>query len=442
MNATVHLETTNMLLLAYKNFRLLPLLLVAFCLVVAGCRQSDLQENEASENQTRNIFALGRLEPAGGIISISAGIPGERLKQFDPDVQEGALAPKDGILGLLGSYDLRSRELDALQTQLALAKKQAERRQSLAGVQVLQAQATWKEAVAKKKQLQARSAEVQQGEQPGVLIEALAIAKAEYDSLERLSETDPELVTPHQLRRQRNARDRAASDLNVAIASHGPALQAATLAVEAAKQSWVLAQTNERDVIDETEALVKQIAVAKQALAQSVLWGPDVDPSTFEITDEVRQSGICQPGGEAGKYTVLKILLRAGESVTGMPIMQLGNLKQMVCVAEVYFADAKNIRPNQSVTITSHAFDSKFAAGIPGTVESISSMVASPGLSNRNPLAPVDRSVVEVRILIDPNNQDAIDQAAKRVGLQVTVRFDESTEPPNSKTTSSESPEP
>jgi hypothetical protein len=52
-------------------------------------------------------------------------------------------------------------------------------------------------------------------------------------------------------------------------------------------------------------------------------------------------------------------------------------------------------------------------------------MVASPGLTNRNPLAPSDRSVVEVRVEIDPADAAATAEAARRVGLQVTVEFDE-----------------
>jgi HlyD family secretion protein len=115
-----------------------------------------------------------------------------------------------------------------------------------------------------------------------------------------------------------------------------------------------------------------------------------------------------------------------------MPIMQLGDLSKMVCVAEVYEADVKNLHVGQAATIRSPAFAGKYAdgldpetgartGGMAGTVERIGNIIGSPGLANRNPLAPVDRSVVEVRVNID--EPEAIAEAARRVGLQVTVEF-------------------
>jgi HlyD family secretion protein len=116
-----------------------------------------------------------------------------------------------------------------------------------------------------------------------------------------------------------------------------------------------------------------------------------------------------------------------------MPIMQLGDLSEMVCIAEVYEADIQELVVNQKVTLRSPAFSGAFAngpvdsktpqrtGGIEGRVTRIGNLIASPGLANRNPLAPADRSVVEVRIAI--TDQAAIAHAAKRVGLQVTVEF-------------------
>ncbi len=52
------------------------------------------------------------------------------------------------------------------------------------------------------------------------------------------------------------------------------------------------------------------------------------------------------------------------------------------------------------------------------------SMISSPGLASRNPLAPADRSVVEVRIEIDGSVAGAVQHAAERIGGQVTVEFD------------------
>ena len=112
----------------------------------------------------------------------------------------------------------------------------------------------------------------------------------------------------------------------------------------------------------------------------------------------------------------------------------MGDLRNMVCIAEVYEADVKEIEKGQGVTIRSPSFSGEFAdgevdektkvrsGGMRGTVERIGGMIAPPGMANRNPLAPADRSVVEVRITID--DEKAVEQARSLVGLQVTIEFD------------------
>jgi HlyD family secretion protein len=131
---------------------------------------------------------------------------------------------------------------------------------------------------------------------------------------------------------------------------------------------------------------------------------------------------------------VLKIFLRPGEFVAQTPIVQLADLRTMVCIAEVYEADVKEIEEGMGVTIRSPSFSGALAdgdidpetgsrtGGMRGTVERIGSMIAPPGLINRNPLAPADRSVVEVRITID--DDEAVAHARSLVDLQVTVEFD------------------
>ena len=79
----------------------------------------------------------------------------------------------------------------------------------------------------------------------------------------------------------------------------------------------------------------------------------------------------------------------------------------------------------------SKAFSGRFAEeGIWGTVEHVGNLVAAPGLQSRNPLAPADRAVVEVRIRIDSSSPSGesdtrtdAQQAAELVGLQVRVEF-------------------
>ena len=52
-------------------------------------------------------------------------------------------------------------------------------------------------------------------------------------------------------------------------------------------------------------------------------------------------------------------------------------------------------------------------------------MVVSSGIANRNPLAPANRSVMEVLIRIDPSDLKATREAACHVDMQVRVEFGE-----------------
>ena len=110
-------------------------------MVTIGCDWLSPQKTrDTPKDQIRQVYALGRLEPAGGIISISA-IPGERLKELDPDVIENERAPSNGVLGLLASFDLGKTQLKALEKKKQLAGKKRLHQVEVARAQKSQAEA-------------------------------------------------------------------------------------------------------------------------------------------------------------------------------------------------------------------------------------------------------------------------------------------------------------
>lgn len=380
----------------------------ATCLAASGCNRSPSAEPAASAGSSgpRRVVSLGRLEPAGGIISISA-LPGERLKSFTVGVEEGAQVEAGQALAHVASFDLRQTQLDAIDARLDISKKQRQYEIAAAEAQLEQAIAGKAQAEAKREEAAAQRYRLQN------LAEAAAIAEEDHQRLAQLQASDPELVTDHQLRRQRNLSDRATKEFEAASATFPPALLAAEKAVEAAAASVKLAerQLDMANNVDQSLAVEMEKKVALETRDQSVLRAPQIE-------------------GGSKEFTVLKIMMQPGEFVTQFPVLELGDLSRMVCVAEVYEADAKELAPGQSAVIRSPAFSGKFAdgavgaaGGIPGKVVRVGALVGSPGLTNRNPLAPSDRSVVEVRIAIDPENVEATREAARRIGLQVTVEF-------------------
>jgi HlyD family secretion protein len=395
-----------------------------------GCdSHRSLRGSGAVQTRPREIYALGQLEPAGGIISISA-IPGERLRALDPDVVENQREPGNGILGLLASYDLGKAQLAGLLKKLELAGKNRQHQMAVAAAQKKQAEASLAQAEAKLTELELQSTKLQ------ALDTASRLASDEYTQLEALRADDPDLVTEHQLKKRENAMDTALADFRIANDSYASAKEAADKTVAAARANIEVADLTLRQLQQkfEEQGVEQEIAIAQETLKRSVLLSPSVSPDS--VTDVLAVEALKDHPSNAadgrGPLTILKVFLRPGEFVTQMPIMQLGDLSEMVCVAEVYEADVKDLYIGQAAVIRSPAFAGKFADGIDettgqriggmaGKIERIGNVIGSPGLANRNPLAPADRSVVEVRVAID--GSEAIAEAARRIGLQVTVEF-------------------
>lgn len=368
----------------------------------------------------RKVFALGSLEPAGGVISISA-VPGDRLKGLAPGVGVNKRVPADGVLGLMTSHDTRLAQREALATKRRLADDKHGLDLAVAEAQVVAADASLAQASAKVAEVKIQERRL------AYLEEAAAIAASDLGRLKQLAAADPELVTPHQLRRQSNRVDAAQTDFEIASETFLSGLAAAETAREAALANKRAAERSLEKLaaMNPVLAVDEEVRLADQLLAQSVLMTPDRDAATIDAAAISLEPPSDAAGtSEPGPYTVLKVFLRPGEAVTQTPVLQVADLSRIVCIAEVYEADAKSIRPGQKATITSEAFIEDFAAGVPGKVESVSRMVATGGLSARNPLAPVDRSVLAVRVAIDPANTKATAEAGRWIGLQVKVAIE------------------
>ena len=411
---------------------LATMIVLSFCVCMGCDRNAPKNGLVGGPTGPRRVYALGRLEPAQGIISISA-IPGERLKELDPDVVENQLSPANGILGVLASYDLGKTQLQALEKKAELSDLKRGHEVQIAKAQKAQAEAALAQAEAKQKELELQSGKL------SALEVASQLAAEEYAQLVELSQTDAELVTAHQLAKQANQMEMANQEFTIASQSYDSAKDAADKAVAAAKANITVADMTLQQLDEgyDKQAIQQEIIVAQETLKRSILLAPNVSPAALENVTGIKCVKDCDPDKPEtyGPFTVLKTFVKPGEFITRTPIVQLGDLSQMVCIAEVYEADVKELEVGQTVTIRSPAFSNSFAdgpvdpktnqrpGGIQGRVERIGSLIASPGLANRNPLAPADRSVVEVRIEL--TDQAAIEHAAKRVGLQVTVEFGE-----------------
>jgi HlyD family secretion protein len=103
---------------------------------------------------------------------------------------------------------------------------------------------------------------------------------------------------------------------------------------------------------------------------------------------------------------ILKVHSRAGESPSDKGIVEMGQTSQMVAVAEVYESDVRKLRVGQSATIKSES--GAFTQNLKGTVSYIGLQIGKQDVLNTDPAADSDSRVVEVKIAIDPTDSTTV----------------------------------
>jgi HlyD family secretion protein len=111
---------------------------------------------------------------------------------------------------------------------------------------------------------------------------------------------------------------------------------------------------------------------------------------------------------------VLDIITRPGELIGEHGIIELGQVKNMFAIAEVYETDIRHVRVGQRATVSSAALDQDLT----GTVKHIRQKVQKQDEIGTDPAARKDARIIEVRIELE--NSAA---AASLTNLQVDVVF-------------------
>jgi HlyD family secretion protein len=153
----------------------------------------------------------------------------------------------------------------------------------------------------------------------------------------------------------------------------------------------------------------QQIAAAKATLSKiSEVRSVDVQGAQAELARaqatarqaqaELAEAYVRAPN--AGE--ILKIHARAGESPGDNGIVEMGQTSQMVAVAEVYESDVRKLRVGQTASIASET--RAFGQNLRGTVSYIGLQIGKQDVLNTDPAADSDSRVVEVKIAIDPND--------------------------------------
>lgn len=117
--------------------------------------------------------------------------------------------------------------------------------------------------------------------------------------------------------------------------------------------------------------------------------------------------------------TVLKINTKPGEVVSSQGVMEIGKTNQMYVVAEVYQTDIQKVRLGQKAFISSTAFSRE----LKGTVSEIGLLVDRQKILNINPGADTDRRIVEVKIRIDELSDNKLIMGLTNLQVDVAIQI-------------------
>lgn len=328
------------------------------------------------------VVALARLQPAGGILELG-GVPGDRIEKVA--VKPGQAVKKDQELVVLESRKLRQLELEAAQSQLDEASKRLLSEQTYGDAVVREAEAGLDEAKLDDLEVAAQETRLKSLE--------LQAATAERN-YERLSKLSAEITSPQQLDQAKLLRDQAANEL-------------------AAAQDQIKKLKTGRDLKQRIAKLKHEEAIAGRTKIDSAVPIESLRKAVAAASERLKQATLTAPSDGV----VLEVLGDEGDAVGPTPIIRLGNVAEMVALAEVYETQAAAVRPGQRCEITADALPQKLS----GTVERVGTMVGKNRMLSVDPTHGADSHVVEVRIALDGESSRA---AGTFVGLQTTATID------------------
>lgn len=333
------------------------------------------------------VAALGRLEPSGEVIQVG-GPAGSRIDRLL--VAQGDWVEAKQILAYLDSYDERQAERDLAQSQL----QEAEAR--------LTAETRFQEA-----QIQTAKTRIGQIDRPQVLgIEAQKSRIAELqaslalaqENLQRDQNLQQQGAIPQ---RELDQRQTTVTELQAQITS-----AQATLVQLEASRSNDLKNAEAQLQAAQANLTLSQVQTAVDSARQSL------------VLAQTRLDDTMIRAPQAGR--VLRIITHQGEAIASTAtganagIVELGNTRQMMAVAEVYESDVPRVKVGQPVTINSR--NGAFTETLTGEVVNVGWQIFKNNILDDDPAATSDARVVEVKIRINES-----DRVEALTNLQVDV---------------------
>ncbi|MEH2077559.1 MAG: HlyD family efflux transporter periplasmic adaptor subunit [Nostoc sp.] len=418
---------------SYQNLLRSPITLaIITSLLVGGASVYTVLKFQATANEKpvapvavqpaiKTVTALGRLEPNGEVIKLSATSSTEGSLLQKLLVREGDRVKGGQVIAIMDSRD-------RLQASLVEAQKQ---------VQVAKSNVDKVKAGAKQGEIGAKQAAVSR-----LQVELEGNIKTQQATIDRL-----EADLQGQRQSLQATVDRVAAEkrnAQVDVQRYDALYKAGAISSQEADQKRLSAETSTQQVIENQANKTRTVATLEQQIKEakanrsqtlaSLQQQINEAKATLNQTAEVRPTDIANAQAEVDSAQatvekiraqldqayirapeagqILKINTRAGETVSNDGIVELGRTDQMYAVAEVYQSDINKVRSGQQVKILSDSLPGE----LQGTVDWMAMQVQRQNLVNSDPSSNIDARVVEVHIRLDKASSA---KAAKFTNLQV-----------------------
>ncbi|OUL34212.1 HlyD family secretion protein [Nostoc sp. T09] len=337
--------------------------------------------------QIKTVTALGRLEPKGEVIKLSATVStqGSRVEQLL--IKEGDRVKKNQVIAILDSRDRLQAALKEVQEQVKVAQANLAKTQAGAkrGEIVAQKAAIARITAERKGNIASQIATVAR------LQAQVENAAAENNRYQQLYQQGA--VSASQKDSKRLALESARKSLQAA--------QAQLQQIQSASQQQLNEATANLDQISEVRSVDVAAAQAEVQRAQAAI---------NLAKANLQQAYVRSP--EDGQ--VFEIHNRPGEIVSDDGIANIGQTNQMYAVAEVYESDISKVHPGQRVRVINEFLPHE----LQGKVDWVGLQVRRQNVINTDPSSNIDGRVIEVHVRLDPSSSQ---QAATFTNMQVKV---------------------
>ncbi len=372
--------------------------------------EMEKRQAEAQQIAPKFVTALGRIEPQGEVVKLTApsGVSGAIVTELK--VAEGEQVASGQTVALLDGFEQAQAVVNEAKARVAIERRKLD--QIRAG--------------AKSGDLAAQNA------QTGRLEAELATARRERLRAENSGTDAPiaEYAAIERLERElANARVELGRSEKLVASGDTSRSERDTrrLTVETIEKEIKRARATLQTVIREkrlaVETLGKDLERARAAYSSLAEVRPtDVAAAQAEIENAqaaVEKAIADLEQRKVKTYTsgkVLKIYARPGETVGNDGVLELGDTETMFAVAEVFEADITRVKTGQTAEIIVRTSGEKFG----GTIVQIGSQIRKRDVLDSDPVADVDARIVEVKVKLSP---DASKRLADLTNLRVDVRI-------------------